>query len=211
MTETPRASFADRFKALLKREASEVPELVHPIHITNTRARAYYDVLNEDQEFRRGLDDLLEHWSETRAQLFAELWQLPARGMADLWWTYTQWRQFPFKIRGLQLGSRSYPGLDDDDDEEEARAASYQLHPPRLRNLASLRRCARRLYERVVRGSTWQAIASAETAAEQPARDVRIKSVSDSDSRWANALGMRLPEKPRGRPRGSKSQRRLAT
>lgn len=175
------------------------PRLVHERHIQLWRTRAYYDALNEDEKFRQDLENLLNRWTWTGAGKFAKLWGLPERGPADLAWTHSLWRQRRLKKVGLRVGMRSYPGLEAGADEDEARQLGYRRHPPRLRDQESLRLGARRLYRRAVLKWPWKKIAEAESP--DKGWSVHKKSVWDSVRRWAMALGVPLPEVPRGRPR----------
>jgi hypothetical protein len=173
--------------------------LVHERRIQLWRARAYYDVLHEDEKFRQDLENLLNRWTWTGAEKFAKLWGLPERGPADLAWTHSLWRQRRPKRVSLRVGLRSYPGLEDDADEVEARRLGYRHHPPWLRNQKSLRLGALRLYRRAVLKWPWKAIAEAEGP--DKGWSVHQKSVWDGVRRWGMALGVPLPEVPSGRPR----------
>jgi hypothetical protein len=119
-------------------------------------------------------------------------------GLPDLAWTHALWRQGFQKQPRLQVGSRSYPGLEEGDDEAKARRLGYRPHPPRLKDDSSLRLGTLRLYRRAVLQWPWERMAAAET--EDPQWPVKVKTVRDDVHRWAAALGVRLPLVPRGRP-----------
>ena len=177
------------------------PRLVHERRVQTWRARAYYDVLSADQKFRRDLEGLLEGWTWSAAQEFTRRWPLPERGLLDLAWTHALWRQGFLKQPRLQVGSRSYPGLEEGDDEAKARRLGYRPLPPRLKDSPSLRLGALRLYRRAVLQWPWDRIAAADT--EDPQWPVEVKTVWDDVHRWAAALGVPLPQVPRGRPPNS--------
>jgi len=174
------------------------PRLVHERRVQTWRARAYYDVLSADQKFRRDLEGLLEGWTWSAAQEFTRRWPLPERGLLDLAWTHALWRQGFLKQPRLQVGSRSYPGLEEGDDEAKARRLGYRPLPPRLKDSPSLRLGALRLYRRAVLQWPWDRIAAAET--EDPQWPVKVKTVWDDVHRWAGALGVPIPQVARGRP-----------
>ncbi len=192
------AELYDVVVRLLEAESPRPPRLVHEKRIRNWLTGAYYSVLNDDDKFRRELANLLERWTGTAAESFAKRWSLPERGLADLAWTLRLSRCGALKVARLQVGSRSYPGLEEDADEDQARLLGYRPHPPRLKDERSLRIGAQRLYRRAVLKWPWNRIAEAET--EDPYWPVDIKTVWDDVDRWAKALGVPLPRVPRGRP-----------
>lgn len=83
--------------------------LVHDKRIRTWMVRAYYEVLNDDETFRPTLADLLNHWTWSAAERFARRWHLPHKGVADLRWTYSLWREGLLRAPCLQVGSRSLP------------------------------------------------------------------------------------------------------
>lgn len=200
-TRPPRDAWFGVILRLLGGRIPRPPRLVHEKHIRTSMARAYYDVLNEDEAFWRALANLLDHWTWRGAEQFAQRWRLPESGLADLTWTHSLWRQGFLKAPRLQIGSRSYPGVDDAKDEDNMRRLGYRPHPPRLKDVRSLRCGALRLYRRAVLGWPWNKIAEAESEKEE--RSIDVKSIHDGVHRWAGALGVPLPKRPRGRPRAS--------
>ena len=195
------AELYDVVVRLLEGESPRPPRLVHEKRIRNWLTRAYYNVLNDDDKFRSDLANLLKHWTWTAAESFAKRWSLPERGLADLAWTLSLSRRGALKVPRLQVGSRSYPGLEEDADEDQARHLGYRPHPPRLKDKQSLRLGAQRLYRRAVLKWPWKKIAASET--KERRWPVGVKTVWDDVKRWAKALGVPLPRVPRGRPRKS--------
>ena len=185
---------------LLGRRIPRPPRLVHEEHIRTYMARAYYAVLNDDQDFQRELLNLLSAWSERDAEQFARRWPLPKRGIADLGWTYSLWRRRFLKEPRLHIGSRSYPGLEQAGEQVGAQRLGYRPHPPRLKDKRSLQLGALRLYRRAVLEWPWEKIAAAEAEELRRPEDLDIKSAWDGVHRWAKALGVPLPQVPRGRP-----------
>ena len=56
------------------------PRLVHDKRIRTLMIRAYYEVLNDDDTFRSALTDLLDHWTWSAAERFAQRWHLQGDG-----------------------------------------------------------------------------------------------------------------------------------
>ena len=180
------------------------PRFVHEKHIQTYRARAYYGELNQDLRFRGGLRRLFGSWNELEAQRFACIWHLPERGVADLVWSYSLWHRGLLRRVLFEAGSRSYPGVEGKVTMAKAQSLGYRRHPPRLKDRSSLRLGARRLYRRAVLGWSWVQIAAEEASDREQKEDDEItldtRAVRDDTHRWAVALGVPLPQRPRGRP-----------
>jgi hypothetical protein len=186
---------------LLTRKLPKPPRWRHESSIRAGMIRAYYEVLNEQESFQQALESLLGNWSWTRAERFVRWLRLPPRATKDLDWTRKLWERGWLRAPQLQLGGWSYPGLEVGVGEAEARGFGYRPHPPPLKNERLLRLGALRLYRRAVLHWPWQRIADAEHPEQEHHLD--IKSVRDDVDRWASALGIALPQRPRGRPPGS--------
>lgn len=113
------AELYDVVVRLLEAKSPRPPRLVHEKRIRNWLTRAYYSVLNDDAKFRSDLANLLERWTGTGAESFAKRWFLPERGLADLASTLSLSRRGALTVPRLQVGSRSYPGLEEDADEDQ--------------------------------------------------------------------------------------------
>lgn len=163
--------------------------------------RAYYDVLNGEQDFHQALRELVNAHREDLRRLgptsskvhsavvkFASRWGLPAdRGAKDVLWS----AQFAARIQKsryrLQLGSFGASGT------------NFKRVSPHRINKRELRLLALRLRRRLL-GWTYSQIADAEIQEGGDAAGRYEDSVRLTVDAWAKELDVRIPRRRRGRP-----------
>lgn len=163
-------------------------------------ARAYYRLLNREPSFQRELRVLFEDWSGTAVDGFTRRWPLPKKALSDLAWSRDLWRNRLGGEPRMEVGLRSYPGIEDPVDSTTARRLGYVRFPPPLQSPSLLDRGALRLYRRACLRFSWSRIAQVESRERLRPEIEDVKAVYDSVHRWARSLGIALPNIPVGRP-----------
>ncbi len=171
------------------------PRVAHEREITLAKTLAYYAALNQDVWFARALAALFNEWSARRLAEFVAKWPLPPEGTKDLTWSYSLWERRLVRSPQLLSGARSFPGMPSSG--PLAFECGYRVRPPRSMSQADLERGARRLFERVVTGESWYAIAGDENGPTYP-RETRAQ--RRQVAHFARELRIALPRHKAGRP-----------
>ena len=177
------------------------PRWRHESMIQLHRLHAYYQVLNDVPSFRLCLGWLFENWSWTDAARFVRRFRLPEYAIKDLAWSRDLRKRWKMDRAALHVGSRAFPGIEPPIAEEEVKRLGYRPEPPRLKDPDSLGRGALRLYRRAVLGLSWQKIAEDESDASKQHPDANTP--KSQIKAWATGLGVTLPCRRAGRPRGN--------
>lgn len=165
------------------------PRSLHSRQVHLRMARTYYELLQEDANFRQDLGTLFGAFQqlgfrELVAELFVREWALPLHdGLKDLRWSH-RWRRSDGEPR-LIVGPRFFP------------PSPTTRMPPRLASPGARLIRARRLYLYVCLGWGYHRIAKDE--------GVDPRAVVDSVRYWAKCLGIPLRRGRRHFTRKSRS------
>jgi hypothetical protein len=171
----------------------------HTWRIDAARDSALYELQNSNPAFIAEIVALFAVWSWSAADEVVVRWGLPRRALKDLEWSRDEWLRRGRRRPRLELGYRSYPGMENDATPADARRLGYGIWPAQVYDPKTYQRRARLFYARVVEQKPWQDIAGAEKSAEH--RPIDTKFVRSRVARFAKKIGVLLPKRPPGRPR----------